>query len=65
MGTTKVRINQGGREVQNRDEKRYSVGVNYYPMSNNFNIKAGIGRAKPASGVEMTQFTLQLQVFYF
>jgi hypothetical protein len=51
--------------VSNRDEKRYSVGVNYYPMGNNFNIKAGIGRARPAIGSEMTQFTLQLQVFYF
>lgn len=51
--------------VRNRDEQRYSFGVNYYPMSNNFNIKAGIGRSKPAAGPEMTQYTLQLQVFYF
>jgi hypothetical protein len=51
--------------VQNRDEKRYIFGVNYYPMGNNFNIKAGIGRSRPAAGPEMTQFTLQLQVFYF
>jgi hypothetical protein len=34
-------------------------------MGNNFNIKAGIGRSKPALGPEMTQFTLQLQAFYF
>jgi hypothetical protein len=51
--------------VNNRDEKRIVAGVNYYPMANNFNIKAGIGRVKPAVGDSMTQFTLQIQVFYF
>ena len=48
-----------------RDEKRYLVGLNYYPMGNNFNIKAGVTRMKPATGREMNQFTVQLQVFYY
>jgi hypothetical protein len=48
-----------------RDESRFIVGLNYYPMGNNFNIKAGLSRLKPAAGREMNQFTLQLQVYYF
>jgi hypothetical protein len=48
-----------------RDEERYLVGVNYYPMGNNFNFKLGVGRYMPATGTEMTQYTLQMQVFYF
>ena len=51
--------------VNNRDEHRYVVGVNYYPMGNNFNLKLGVGRYTPTVGREMTQFTLQMQVFYF
>lgn len=51
--------------ANNRDESRISVGVNYYPMGNNFNLKAAIGRYKPVTGRTTSQFTVQMQVFYF
>lgn len=51
--------------ANNRDEHRYLVGVNYYPLGNNFNFKLGVGRYTPTVGRETTQFTLQMQVFYF
>jgi hypothetical protein len=61
-----ARYEQRNFETQTtRDEKRYLVGLNYYPMGNNFNIKAGVSRMKPATGREMNQFTVQLQVFYY
>jgi hypothetical protein len=51
--------------VKNRDERKYLVGLNYYPMGNNFNIKAAVARVKPPTGPETTQLILQMQVFYF
>lgn len=51
--------------VNNRDEKKYLVGLNYYPMGNTFNIKAAVARVKPSVGPDTTQLILQMQVFYF
>lgn len=48
-----------------RNEKRYIVGLNYYPMGNNFNIKTAVSRLKPATGREMNQVTVQFQVYYY
>jgi hypothetical protein len=51
--------------LKTRDEQRYIVGLNYYPMGNNFNVKAGLARFKPVVGPQMNQYTVQLQVFYY
>lgn len=48
-----------------KDEKRYVVGLNWYPYGNYFNIKTGYGRLKPAAGRELNQFTVQLQFLYY
>lgn len=47
------------------DETRALVGINYYPMGNNINVKLAVGRFKPATGPEANQVTLQLQAFYY
>lgn len=51
--------------VANRDEERALVGINYYPMGNNFNIKAAYGRFTPGVGRDQNQFVLQLQAYYY
>ncbi len=48
-----------------KDEKRYLVGLNWYPYGNNFNIKAAVGRLHPAVGRNQNQTTIQMQFFYF
>ena len=61
-----VRYEQRDFDVQTtRDEKRYIAGINYYPMGNNFNIKAGVARLIPVNAPETNQFTIQLQVYYY
>jgi hypothetical protein len=52
-------------DASGRTESRYMVGLNYYPLGNNFNIKAGYGRFTPAVGREMGQFCIQLQAYYY
>lgn len=48
-----------------KDEKRYLVGLNYYVLGNNLNLKAGYGRVDPKVGNSTNQFTIQLQAYYF
>jgi hypothetical protein len=48
-----------------KSEKREYVGLNYYLMGNNFNIKAMVGRVTPAVGKETNQVTIQLQMSYY
>lgn len=48
-----------------KSEKRYLVGLNWYPYMNNFNIKAAVGQLKPEVGNKQKQATLQMQFFYF
>lgn len=48
-----------------KDEKRYVVGVNWYPYGNNFNIKTGFGQLHPAVGRNQNETTVQMQFFYF
>ncbi|HEV2720017.1 MAG TPA: porin [Thermoanaerobaculia bacterium] len=48
-----------------KSEKRYVVGINWYPYGSNFNIKTGYGRLKPDVGREQNQLTVQMQFFYF
>src|SRR6266542_1734507 len=48
-----------------KDEKRYLVGLNWYPYMNNFNIKGAVGQLKPAVGNKQKQATLQMQFSYY
>ena len=51
-----------------KDEKRYLVGLNWYPVAgswNSFNVKAAVGQLKPAVGRTQKQATLQLQFFIY
>jgi hypothetical protein len=46
-------------------EKRYLVGVNWYPMGNNLNVKSALGYLQPEVGRKQKQLTLQLQFFIY
>jgi hypothetical protein len=52
-------------DASGRAETRALVGLNYYPFGNNINVKAAVGRFKPATGPETNQFTIQLQAYYY
>ncbi len=56
---------RGFTNVSNKDEKRYLVGLNYYPFGNNFNIKAAYGRFAPPTGRKTNQIVVQLQAYYY
>ena len=47
------------------DERRWSLGVNYWWAAHNANIKAAYGRIDPSGQPEQHQFTVQLQLFYY
>jgi Phosphate-selective porin O and P len=48
-----------------KSEKREYIGLNYYLMGNNFNIKTMVGRVTPAVGKKTNQVTVQLQMAYY
>lgn len=48
-----------------KSEKREYIGLNYYLMGNNFNIKTMVGRVTPAVGKKTNQVTIQLQMAYY
>lgn len=60
---------QGYRETVNaiRNEKRFQVGMTWYPWGHNVNVRAAFGRVIPsADGLpSRNQFTVQFQVFYY
>ena len=47
------------------DETRWSIGLGYMAFGHNFNIKAAYGSIDPKVGKTASQFTLQMQAFYF
>lgn len=47
------------------DEKRWSVGANYWWSAHNANVKAAYGRIDPRGLPEQNQFTVQFQLFYY
>jgi hypothetical protein len=47
------------------DETRWSIGLNYWWVGHNANVKAAWGRIDPRVAAEQNQFTVQLQLFYF
>ncbi len=52
-----------------QDQSKWQVGLTYYFAGNNFNIKAGYGQTIPKNETAVlhtaSQFTIQLQAFYF
>jgi hypothetical protein len=47
------------------DEDRWSIGLNYWWVRHNANIKAAYGRIEPKTFASQNQFTVQLQLFYY
>jgi hypothetical protein len=47
------------------DENRYGAGVNYFMLGHNANVKGLYTRISPKVGKKSSQFTIQLQFFYF
>ena len=47
------------------DETRWSVGVNYWLQRHNANVKAAFGQIDSDGLGARSQFTIQLQIFYF
>ena len=47
------------------DESRWSVGANYWVARHNVNVKAAYGRIRPSGADARSQFTVQLQIFYY
>jgi hypothetical protein len=47
------------------DEKRWSIGANYWWAGHNANIKAAVGRIEPRGQAAQKEFTIQLQVYSF
>ena len=47
------------------DETRWSVGANYWWAGHNANVKAAFGQIDATGRDAQSQFTVQLQVFYF
>lgn len=61
-------LTYGTKDVANTntgDDKRYSIGLGFYPAGQNFNIKAAYGKIDPKVGNSVNQFTIQMQAFYF
>jgi len=61
-------LTYGTKDIANTntgDDKRFSIGLGYYPFGQNFNIKAAYGKIDPKVGNSTNQFTVQMQAFYF
>jgi hypothetical protein len=52
-------------DVTRGDEKRWSLGANYWWASHNANIKAAFMRIDPSGLATQNEFTIQLQFFYY
>lgn len=57
--------NRGIVDTDLGDETRWSVGVNYWWVGHNANIKAAYNRIDPRVAAAQNGFTIQLQLFYF
>ena len=52
-------------DTRHGDEKRWSLGVNYWWAAHNANVKAAYGRIDPVDAKRQNQFTVQFQLFYY
>jgi len=57
--------NRAVADTDSGDERRWSIGVNYWWARHNANIKAAYSRIDPRGLPELKGFTVQLQFFYF
>ena len=57
--------NRGLVDTSVGDEKRWSLGLNYWWAGHNANIKAAYARIDPNLRATQNEFTVQLQLFYF
>jgi hypothetical protein len=48
-----------------RDNKRMQAGLTWYRNGNNFNIKGAWSRVAPRAGNQTSEFTIQMQFFYY
>ena len=48
-----------------KDLSRYQVGLSYFYLGQNTNVKVGYGRVDPKVGRSTNLFTVQFQIFYF
>ncbi len=48
-----------------KNQSRFQVGLSYFHLGQNTNVKAGYGRIEPKVGRSVNLFTVQIQVFYF
>src|SRR5262245_28715761 len=48
-----------------RDNKRYQVGLTWYPNGHNFNVRGAYSRVDPRVGRTTNQYTVQAQLFYY
>jgi Phosphate-selective porin O and P len=48
-----------------KDLSRYQVGLSYFYLGQNTNVKVGYGRVDPKAGRSTNLFTVQFQIFYF
>jgi hypothetical protein len=48
-----------------RDNNRVQAGLGFYPNGHNFNIKGAYTRVDPRAGNKTSQFTVQMQFFYY
>jgi len=52
-------------DTRSGDERRWSLGVNYWWAAHNANVKAAYGRIDPLETKRQNQFTIQFQLFYY
>lgn len=48
-----------------KNEQRGAIGLNYYLLGNNYNIKAWFAKVTPHVGPARNEFTVQVQAYYF
>jgi hypothetical protein len=52
-------------DARTGDDRRWSVGLGFWWVGHNANIKGAYTRIAPRGGARENEFTIQLQVFYF
>lgn len=50
---------------ESRDNKRIQAGLTWFRNGNNFNVKGAYSRVAPRAGNQTSEFTIQMQFFYY
>jgi hypothetical protein len=48
-----------------KNNNRLQAGLTYFPNGNNFNIKGAVSRVNPRTGRKTSEYTVQMQFFYY